>query len=806
LSYEGRRDTLRFRLSAYIALAILVTGAVAGGVFIHLLKREKEAVIAEHLRWMATGLAYLVEDEFLESEIEEVGEVLQIFEQTEMSVYEGEPFENLEYLEVLDADGEVLGTAQAGVDDDERAFMIGLRPEVTAAKEEYFWERKFDEDCTLLGFVYPVNSGGVRIGTVHVALCDRPIRHLVGEYTKLGGLFLLAAGFLGLVFGGRLATWVTRPIRRLAEGAGELSGGRFGCRTEVTGPAEIRSLAESFNSMAINLEQKVAELVDAREEAVSLSDKLSDSYERMKKTAGRLEDANRESTELANKLEGLNRELAAEKKQTETIVHSIKDGIIAIDVEEKVILMNPEAEELFGVSEEEAVGRPVGIFVDKLLKKVEDPNAFHDAFLKSVAEPGRESDLTFRVTSPEMKAYKRRSSAIRDENGDLSGRVVTFTDITREQEIDSMKTNFVSTVSHELRTPLTSIKGALALLMDGRVGDDRARKEFLQIAEYNTDRLISLITNLLDISRMDAGVVSLNISRIDIVGLVSEFVSKTPFMTGRDDVRLELSCPEETVQVLGDREKLEQVLSNLLSNAYKFSPAGGTVRLNVSADREDVLIAVEDDGPGVPPDKADRVFDRFYQVDMSATRRFGGTGLGLSICKAIVEEHGGIVHLESPLNNRGGTRFVVRLPRARQVQMELGLGGGETKARDPEGGQGIVLVADADEDVIKVHRQALEAEGYKVIEATNGRDALRMVREQMPGLVFMDVDLPEMQGYDVAEAMKSDEATNGIPIVFTSEEGKDVRAEEVVKRCGYIPKPFREGMLVEKVRQCLGKG
>ncbi|MDA0368694.1 MAG: ATP-binding protein [Proteobacteria bacterium] len=238
---------------------------------------------------------------------------------------------------------------------------------------------------------------------------------------------------------------------------------------------------------------------------------------------------------------------------------------------------------------------------------------------------------------------------------------LTVLDVSERRQIDRMKNEFVSTVSHELRTPLTSIKGALGLLDSGMVGhiSDRAR-EIVAIASDNSDRLIRLINDILDIERIEAGRISLRPEAINATSLVRLSVDQATGLAHSEGVSLSLADADLDITATGDRDQLLQVLGNLIANAVKFSPRGGDVILRVAQRDEAVRFSVTDRGPGVPEAFKPHIFGKFTQADGSTARKFGGTGLGLHICKLIVERHEGRIGFESTPG--GDTTFYFEIP------------------------------------------------------------------------------------------------------------------------------------------------
>jgi signal transduction histidine kinase len=252
-------------------------------------------------------------------------------------------------------------------------------------------------------------------------------------------------------------------------------------------------------------------------------------------------------------------------------------------------------------------------------------------------------------------------SLVRDGDGAPAYAVGLIEDITERKEVERLKDEFVSVVGHELRTPLTSIRGSLGLLAGGIAGtlDDEAR-EMVRIAVDNTDRLVRLVGDMLDLERMQAGRAELELRRVPAAAPVQAAVQVVARLA--EEAGVDLHTDVADVAVLADSDRVVQALTNLLGNAVKFSPRGGCVEVVVRAGERDAEFSVRDDGRGIPADKLETIFERFRQVDASDARERGGTGLGLPIAREIVERHGGSIHVESELGQ--GSRFVFTLPLA----------------------------------------------------------------------------------------------------------------------------------------------
>jgi signal transduction histidine kinase len=234
-------------------------------------------------------------------------------------------------------------------------------------------------------------------------------------------------------------------------------------------------------------------------------------------------------------------------------------------------------------------------------------------------------------------------------------------DITRPREVDRMKDEFLSVVSHELRTPLTAVRGSLGLLASGKMGKLEERgQRMIEIAEQNSDRLVRLINDILDLEKIESGKEEMKREEVELARLVGEVLESMQPLAESAGVKL-AAAAVAGVRVVADPDRILQVLTNLISNAVKFSMPGSTVSVRVEARRDDVLVSVRDEGRGIPSDKLEAVFERFQQVDSSDARQKGGTGLGLPIARSIVQLHGGRLWAESELGK--GSTFSFTLPR-----------------------------------------------------------------------------------------------------------------------------------------------
>ena len=387
--------------------------------------------------------------------------------------------------------------------------------------------------------------------------------------------------------------------------------------------------------------------------------------------------------------------------------------------------------------------------------------------------------------------------------------------LAQRSDLDTLKDEFISTVSHELRTPLTSIRGALGLLTSGMLGDvDPKAQNLLRIAASNTERLIRLINDILDLERMESGRAPLKLRRSSILDLAREAVDTMTMMADSASIQIELACsaPRDSIYFDADPDRILQVLTNLLSNAIKFSPAGSTVWVQIHSDMNSLLVKVVDQGRGIPADKLETIFDRFQQVESADASRKGGTGLGLAICRSIVQQHGGAIWAQ-PNQGGPGTTLWVQLSRSARVSDS---GAPEMAVQGPgERGEGLVLVCDDDPGIRVVVAEQLRLHGYEIMEARSGEEAISLAREQMAraaGLtrdaagskpiaaILLDLYMPGLSGWDTIEQLRESPVTASIPVVILSVIPPTERSGDAQ---GWVQKPFNENLLLAELGRVL---
>lgn len=396
----------------------------------------------------------------------------------------------------------------------------------------------------------------------------------------------------------------------------------------------------------------------------------------------------------------------------------------------------------------------------------------------------------------------------------------------RLRELDALKSRSFAGVSHDLRTPLMIVSGLVADVRDGRCGPVApAAREELDRALLHVDRLEALIGQLLDISRLEAGAARLQARRLDLVPLLDRVCRSFAPLAERVGVELVADLPDCPLVLTADAEALTKVVSNLVSNAFNHTPAGGTVTVSAEADGGEALLRVADTGSGIAPDVLPHVFERFYHADAARTRRGAGTGLGLSIAHDLVQMHGGEIRVAS-VEGEGST-FTVTLPEdgpggvasedgvsgdvapdgashvrvgVRAAEAERLAAAAPASAPVPDGDVTTVLVADDNAEVRRYIRSHLQP-AYHVVEAADGAQALALARASLPDVVVSDVEMPAMDGVALCQAMKGDPALSFVPVVLLTVRG-DPDDKLAGLRAGaddYLAKPFHMAELLARL-------
>lgn len=423
--------------------------------------------------------------------------------------------------------------------------------------------------------------------------------NIIDLFVQATFLAIVIAVVIALV----LSQGLTRPIEEMRQQALRISEGVYNYPATIYGTDELGELANTINELAIKVK-------DAQE-----------------------------STE-------------SERQRLDGILRHMTDGVIGTDHRGKVLLVNDRALSLLNLREDQAHGQSIL----KLLG-IEDQFKLNDLFRK-------EQVILMVQDDAEQSIYKGEFSIIKRDSGFISGLVCVLTDVTEQQKTEQERRDFVSNVSHELRTPLTSIKSYSEALAEGAWQDESIAPHFLEVIESESNRMIRMISNLLDLSKIDGGQIVLNKDYVDLKRVLNFILDRLEFTVANDpdgeNYRIVREFTPRDIYVDIDQDRMTQVIDNLLNNAIKYSPDGGTVTVRLSEEQGYVKVSVIDEGLGISKSDAERLFERFYRVDKARSREQGGSGLGLAISKEVIELHGGQIWVESVEGK--GSNFSFTLP------------------------------------------------------------------------------------------------------------------------------------------------
>ena len=492
--------------------------------------------------------------------------------------------------------------------------------------------------------------------------------------------------------------------------------------------------------------------------------------------------------------------LTQSEKQVRAIVDNANDGIITTNDQGIIQSANPATEIIFGYSCEDLIGQNVSILTP------EPHRSSHDTYIANYLDTGGANIIGI---GREVEGQRKDgASVVLDlsiseffvgENHLFLGMV---RDISERKEMDRMKSEFVSTVSHELRTPLTSIKGSLGLVAGGALGAlPEKAKGMVAVANKNTERLIDLVNDILDMEKLQSDRMEFDFQPLDLSGLVTEAVETNEGFAKEHGVTFVLGDLASEVAVRGDGNRLTQVISNLLSNAAKFSPQGGEVGVLVVRRDGVARVLISDYGPGIPEGFREHIFGRFAQADGSDTRQKGGTGLGLNISKSIVEKHGGTVGFDSEVGV--GTTFYFDLPELGVRKEEQTPSVESTVSVDASRGKDFcVLVCEDDPDVAKILSTTIEQAGFSADIAYDADEAVDMLAHGRYDAMTVDIMLPGKDGLSLIRELRCNKETKDLPIVVVSAKAAEARRKESASPLAvvdWLEKPLDKDRLLEAV-------
>jgi PAS domain S-box-containing protein len=499
-----------------------------------------------------------------------------------------------------------------------------------AAGQSYAGEVAIEGSPHRTSFLPILNGKGVLVGSLSVAVDMASYRNIKDESARN----ILASAVLAIILSFGIAFFVSRrlaePLRCLARGVSMIEAGDLNQQVEVDSGDEVGQLSRSFNSMAKALAERDATIV-AKTEALQQLNGL-----------------------LEKRVEERTKRLQLEMGMLETILTCMVEGMVVTDREYRIIQFNPAAQKFFDTVPHRVLGRT--------LSELTSIDGFLQLERITAGAISREPDLPQLETLLNVKNRRFRVSVSQlvDSDDSIAGLILSIREVTPEEEVDRMKADFISTVSHELKTPLTSIKGALQFIMNKSKWLTSTERELMTVCQRNTDRLIRLITDILDISKIEAGKCEFIYKPLSVTELINSAINEIKgFAIGRG-ITVINNAPIDLPRIFGDYERLAQVLSNLLSNAVKFSPEHKVVLVNASISGSFVVLSVTDSGTQIQWSDREKLFRKFQQLERDDMGSRGGTGLGLAICKEIVERHHGKIFYETGAT--GGNSFSFTVP------------------------------------------------------------------------------------------------------------------------------------------------
>ncbi|EAC6123225.1 PAS domain-containing protein [Listeria monocytogenes] len=507
-------------------------------------------------------------------------------------------------ITVIDSEGDVVADTKK---DPEKLDNHMNRPEVTdiLQKGESVGISIRESDSLGYSMLYvavPVKHQGKTDGVLRISISlesvDAAVAKLWGNLALIFGIALVIIAAISVF----IARKITRPVREIIEVSTDLANHKYDSRIHGKISGELQDLSISVNTLAESLETQMFEIKQ-------------------------------------------------NEQRLNAIVQNLVSGVMLINVDKQVIMTNRTMYQILG--ETEITGKPFY----EVIKSFALSQLIEGTFETKTIQQ-KEIILYF----PREMILDASVSPILGENGEITGIILLLHDITQIRHLENVRSEFVTNVSHELKTPVTALKGFAETLLDGAMYDEVLLKKFLTIIKEESDRLHRLIMDILALSRIEQNPVAENVELVDVDEVIEQSARTIFEMATEKNIRV--TIPEKTsasVMIETDRDKLQQIIINLLSNAINYTPVDGKVEVKLIEQEAEVIIEVTDNGIGIPAKDIDRVFERFYRVDKARSRHSGGTGLGLSIVKHLVENCGGRIEVES--QEEVGSTFRVTLPK-----------------------------------------------------------------------------------------------------------------------------------------------
>lgn len=504
-------------------------------------------------------------------------------------------------LTILTADGDVIGDSDANIDTMQNHRN---RPEVQKAlKGETGRAIRYSNTLAtdMMYVAIPVDIDG-QLLILRTAMPLTQVYNNLRSQLRNITIALLFAFLIALYQASRFSTYLTRPILEMVDISDKIAKGDFSRKVQASTKDEIAKLAEAFNSMAEKLEHNIAQLRD-------------------------------------------------KNLELESILTNIIDGIIVLDDQYRIILINPAACRLFNI-EGEVIGK---YFLEVLME------SRIDRLVEQVIDNNEKSSIEIVLKKEDSSKILKISGAPMENVKGKRGAILLIQDITEIRQLEEVRKDFVANVSHELKTPLTSIQGFVETLQSGALENKEVAYKFLNIIQLEADRLSRLINDILSLSELESGKGNKLVEKINLVEIVQDTLEMMKSHAKVRQISLASVFARNPIWIRGNKDRVKQMLINLVDNAIKYTQEGGSVTVLVEDLKHKVVLRVRDTGIGIAREHIPRIFERFYRVDKSRSRSQGGTGLGLAIVKHIVLSMKGKIEVSSEQGK--GTEFIIHIPK-----------------------------------------------------------------------------------------------------------------------------------------------
>ncbi|GAM13273.1 cell wall metabolism sensor histidine kinase WalK [Mesobacillus selenatarsenatis] len=583
-------------------LLILVAMQIIGVYFVRKLETTLMTNYQESVKSRVDLLVYDIQEEL----VKERGKEDPTKEEAIRQILMDYKPNDISEIRVVDGSSfKILGTSSLSNQGmvGQRTPDVKIKRSIITGEDEDVIQLKANERVWVLST--PIMHNGEAIAAVYLVANINDIFDQMNDINTILATGTAIALIFTAILGVLLAQTITRPISDMRKQALAMTRGNFSRKVKVYGYDEIGQLAITFNNLTKKLQEAQA------------------------------------TTE-------------GEKRKLSSVISYMTDGVISTDRKGRIILINDPALQMLGVPRETVLSQPL-VSVLGL-----DENYTFDDLLQ-------EKDSIVLDYSTKSKPFILRAnfSVIQKESGFVNGLIAVLYDITEQEKIDMERREFVANVSHELRTPLTTMRSYLEALAEGAWRDEEIAPNFLETTRGETERMIRLVNDLLQLSKLDSVDYRLSKEWVNFPVFFNRIIDRFE-LTKEQNVTFKREITENAIFVEIDEDKITQVLDNIISNAMKYSPEGGKITFKVKELDDQIVASISDEGVGIPKDNLDKIFDRFYRVDKARTRKLGGTGLGLAIAREMVNAHGGKIWAESVEGK--GTTVQFTLPYDRSAE------------------------------------------------------------------------------------------------------------------------------------------